>query len=359
MPDLNNLESIKNIFKNQLFDAIIISAPINIKWASGFNGSNGWLFITSKEQSLMTDSRYETQANIQCPDWEIQIGERHGIKNILNKINRDSSKKIAILEDEFLLKDYFEIKENINNDKELIIISHQNNPITTLRMTKNSNEVQFIEQSAILASEVMNYGISNITEKITEKKLANLIEIYAKEQGADSMSFNTIVASGERSAMPHAIPSNQSILKNNITLIDLGVYLNEYASDITRTFWNGNKNKQYASYYNIVLLAQNIASERAEVGMNARDIHQIAETVFSEAGVSDLFIHGLGHGVGMEVHEKPYIDKNSEDKLCANAIITIEPGIYIRGWGGIRIEDMYQVTDTGLKQLTTANKHLI
>ena len=197
---------------------------------------------------------------------------------------------------------------------------------------------------------VSNYAITGLY--FFDKKVSE----YAKKQGAQKMSFDTIVASGARAAMPHAKPQNEAIMDNSMVLIDLGVYLDGYASDITRTQWIGQSNEKFERIYSLVKLAQEMASERCEAGMSGRDVHAIADTVFNEANISDLFIHGLGHGVGKAIHESPYLDKNSDDILKPGSIITIEPGIYIPGWGGIRIEDMFEVTDTKLRQITTADK---
>ena len=351
-----SLDSLRNNFDLLSIDALIIFSPVNIEWLTGFKGSNGCVFISKKDNILATDSRYQLQAKEETNEWKIRIGNRHGTENISQIIIESKLSKIAILEDEISLKNYHSLIDSMHESQRIILLKDVDNPILKLRMRKNSNEIKMIQQSAQLASEVIEFGIKNINSNTTEKNLADNIEIYAKKLGAEKMSFETIVASGARAAMPHAKPTSHTIEKNTMVLIDMGVYLNGYASDITRTFWNGKKDQKFDRLYTLVKLAQSMASERAESKMLGKDIHAIAETIFNEANINDLFIHGLGHGIGKEVHEKPYLDKDSNDILATGSIVTIEPGIYIQGWGGIRIEDMFEVTDTGLRQLTTANK---
>ena len=338
------------------YESLLIRSHHNIEWASNFSGSNAWLFIDNTNNYLATDSRYATQAETECKNWKISIGERHGIANIITIINASSVQNIAILENDITLKEYNQLIKHLSPDKKISVLEDEDNLLIKLRKTKSKEEIIKIEQSALLASDVIEYGMNQIHVGLSEIELALKIESYAKKQGAQKMSFDTIVATGSRAAMPHAKPQNQEITDKTMVLIDLGVYLDGYASDITRTQWIGQKDEKFERMYSVVKLAQEMTAERCESGMRGQDAHAIAETVLAEANIAELFIHGLGHGVGKEVHELPYLDENSEDVLIPGSIITIEPGIYIPGWGGIRIEDMFQVTDTKLKQITNANK---
>ena len=351
-----NINRLHKAINESDYESLLIRSHPNIEWASNFSGSNGWLFIDDANNYLATDSRYTTQAEIECKNWKISIGERHGIANIITLINASSAQNITVLENDITLKEYNQIIKHLNPNKTITVLEDKDNFLIKLRKTKSKKEIIKIEQSALLASDVIEYGMNQIHAGLSEIELALKIESYAKKQGAQKMSFDTIVAAGSRAAMPHAKPQNKEITEESMVLIDLGVYLDGYASDITRTRWIGKKDEKFERMYSIVKLAQEMAAERCDPGMRGKDIHAIAETVLAEANIADLFIHGLGHGVGKEVHELPYLDKNSEDVLIPGSIITIEPGIYIPGWGGIRIEDMFQVTDTKLKQITTANK---
>lgn len=351
-----NIDRLRNALNESDYESLIIRSSANIEWLSNFSGSNAWLFVDRKENYLATDSRYTTQAEQEAKNWKVSIGKRHGVSNIIEIINASAAQNIALLENDISLKEYNHLIKHLSSDKKITVIEEKDDLLIKLRATKSLDEINKIEQSAILASDVVEFGVSQIQAGISEIELVHKIESYAKKQGAQKMSFDTIVASGARAAMPHAKPQNEEIKDNSMVLIDLGVYLDGYASDITRTKWIGQKNEKFERIYSIVKLAQEMASERCEAGMRGKDVHEIAETVFSEANIAELFIHGLGHGVGKEIHELPYLDKNSENILIPGSVITIEPGIYIPGWGGIRIEDMFQVTDTKLRQITTANK---
>tara|TARA_Y100001970_G_scaffold263531_1_gene349086 strand:- start:5366 stop:6436 length:1071 start_codon:yes stop_codon:yes gene_type:complete len=351
-----NINRLRNALNESKYESLVIRSLDNIEWASGFSGSNAWLFIDNTENYLATDSRYATQAEEESKNWHISIGERHGVSNISEIINESPAHNIAILENDISLKEYNQLAKELKPNKTIHVLEEGDDLLIRLRMTKTKDEINKIEQSAQLASDVIEFGVRQIHTGMTEKELVHQIESYAKKQGAQKMSFDTIVASGARAAMPHAKPQNETIMDNSMVLIDLGVYLDGYASDITRTQWIGQSNEKFERIYSLVKLAQEMASERCEAGMSGRDVHAIADTVFNEANISDLFIHGLGHGVGKAIHESPYLDKDSDDILKPGSIITIEPGIYIPGWGGIRIEDMFEVTDTKLRQITTADK---
>ena len=209
-----NIDRLRNALNESDYESLIIRSSANIEWLSNFSGSNAWLYVDRTENYLATDSRYTTQAEQETKNWKVSIGKRHGVSNIIEIINASAAQNIALLENDISLKEYNQLIKHLSSDKTITVIEEKDDLLIKLRATKSLDEINKIEQSAILASDVIEYGVSQIQAGISEIELVHKIESYAKKQGAQKMSFDTIVASGARAAMPHAKPQNEEIKDN-------------------------------------------------------------------------------------------------------------------------------------------------
>ncbi len=228
--------------------------------------------------------------------------------------------------------------------------------IEALRAIKEPDEIEALTRAVLLGDAAFTHAASVARAGMTEREVAWEVQRYAMEHGADDLSFPTIIASGPWGALPHAYPRDVPLEEGQGLVMDLGVIVDGYCSDLTRTICLGTPDDQFKRIYDIVLTAQEMAEERIEVGMTGEQAHQIAVTVISEAGYGEYFGHGLGHGVGLDIHEAPRLGPRSQDALVDGQVVTVEPGIYIPGWGGVRIEDQCVIEGGRLRRLSTAAK---
>lgn len=223
-------------------------------------------------------------------------------------------------------------------------------------MVKEPDELDAITRAVLLGDEAFAHAASVAAPGMTEKQLAWEVQRYAMEHGADDLSFATIIAGGAWGALPHAYPRDVPLAEGTGVVMDLGVRVDGYCSDLTRTIFLGEPDDEFQRIYDIVLTAQMMAEERIEAGMSGSEAHLIAATVIAEAGHAEHFGHGLGHGVGLDVHEAPRLAPSGDRELADGHVVTVEPGIYIPGWGGVRIEDQCVMEDGRLRSLSTAPK---
>ena len=228
--------------------------------------------------------------------------------------------------------------------------------VEELRAIKDADEIAALERAVLLGDAAFGHVAETMEPGWAETTVAWEIERYIREHGGEGLSFPTIVGGGPWGALPHAHPRDVPIAAGQPIVIDMGVLLDGYCSDLTRTVVLGEPDEQFKTVYDIVLMAQETAAATIEAGMRAVDAHMIAQNLISEAGYGDKFGHGLGHGVGLEIHEKPRVGRNSDDVLADGMVITVEPGIYLPGWGGVRLEDMGVIQDGKFRAFTTAPK---
>jgi Xaa-Pro aminopeptidase len=234
--------------------------------------------------------------------------------------------------------------------------------IEELRMVKDDQELKILSNAVELGDRAFEAVTAGIHSGQTEKDIAWLIQEYAVTHGASDLSFPSIVASGPHAALPHWRASDSELISGSGVVIDMGVVLDGYCSDLTRTIWfKGESNQEptdkFLRIYDVVRMAQEMAMERIEPGMLGSEAHEIAQTVINQAGYGDFFGHGLGHGVGLDVHEEPRLSPSGNVKLAEGHVVTVEPGIYIPGWGGVRIEDQCVIENGKLRSLTSASKN--
>ncbi len=346
------IDKLRKILSKSDIDTIFISSKDNIKYYSGFTGTLAFLLISETNAVIVTDSRYTIRAQEECPDYKI-YKLKSGDNWIKNSTIQIKAKTIGFEGNQLSVNMLNQLKERSENNLNWKDFS---NEITHQRVIKSESEIKLIDEVISISDKAFNNVSKIISVGMTEKEIAWEMEKEMRNLGADSISFDTIVASGLNGAKPHHSPTDKEIMNDEAITIDMGAKLNGYCSDLTRTIFIGNPDEKFKKIYNIVLRSQLISLETAKEGMSGEEIDKISRDIISNEGFGENFGHSLGHGVGLEVHENPGVGPNSKNKIEPGMIYTIEPGIYIEGWGGIRIEDMVLMTDNGNKLLSHADK---
>lgn len=335
----------------------VISDLKNIRYLTGFTGSAAMLIVTAGDAFFISDSRYEEYARSILPadvKFVLQSGD---INLVIKELCRLVDAKELFVEDHLMpVSAFFELKKVLRGVK----LSAGGNETNMLRMVKDDEEVAVLRQAAAITDKCVKHICSIVKPGMTEWELAVEIDLFYKKQGCRGTSFDTIVASGTFSSMPHYETSmTKKIKSGDVLLIDMGCEYQGYNSDLTRTFFIGSVDSKLRDIYNVVKEAGRIARESVKPGITAAELDGAARAFIEAAGFGDNFGHGLGHGYGLEIHELPSIRKNNDTVLKKNMTITIEPGIYVPGLGGVRIEDMVLVTASGGESLTKFSRELI
>ena len=352
------VENLRRGLVKRKLDAMLVSYPANRRYLSGFTGSAGFLIITQKQAVLAVDFRYTEQAGWQSPDFEVyQIygGYAKWLPELVERLNVG---RIGYEADDLAVSSYREIVKAIKSIPESLrpsMVSTQG-MVESLRAVKDNVEITKIEKAADLADRTIAYARDILKPAITEKHLAWELEKFLKENRSESMPFDIIVASGPNAALPHAQPGERVIDQGDTVVIDLGARLEGYTSDMTRTICCGGTDETFQKVYRIVMQAQVAAINSIKPGMSGSEADSLARKVIEEAGYGNAFGHGLGHGVGLETHEAPSLSPSSGDLLREGMVFTVEPGIYVSGWGGVRIEDMILLEGGSARLLTNAPK---
>lgn len=347
------ITALRNKLKYIGADAILIEKKENYRYMSGFTGTFAYLIISNEDSLILTDSRYTEQAAKQAPDYELVnfIGS-NVIENILIEKN---IKKLAIEGDTVTVtkyKDYQKI-ETLN---EIIISS---GIVEALRKIKDDEEISLIKKAVMLADEGFKHILKYIRPGITEKDIEMELEYYMRKSGASGASFDIIVATGTRTSMPHAIAGDTLVKNGDAVMIDFGCIFDGYCSDITRTVFVGKPDKEMKRIYDTVMRVQKAGIENALEGKYAADVHMTVSDMIDQAGYKGRFGHALGHGVGLEIHELPKVSLFGSEALVNNMVVTVEPGIYVPGLGGVRIEDMLVINSKTPIVLTESPKEMI
>jgi Xaa-Pro aminopeptidase len=353
---VKRLEHLRQKFKDQNIDALLVYQAENKQYLSGFKGSAGWLLILKNIAFLAVDFRYLELAKNQTSqfeiihikgssmDWLFELLAAHNIRNIGFEANYIP----------------FSIYQQLCNAK----CQKQNeihqvatcNLVESLRTIKEQSEIKSITTACKIVDATFKYARQIIQPGMTEKQVAWELEKFTRSNGSESVPFDFIVASGPNSAMPHAIPTDRKILANEPIIIDLGARSAGYCSDITRTFFIGGRDKTYSRIYNIVLSTQLATMAMIMSGISGESADQLGRDMIKESQYGASFGHGMGHGIGLEPHEFPRLGPGSDDILAEGMVFTIEPGIYIPGWGGVRIEDTVMIKNNAIVRLTKTEK---
>ena len=337
------------LFRDRKFDSLLVTKPENIRWLSGFTGSNGLLLVyPDGHTTLFTDPRYIIQAKQQT-DARVIIARGHLAPAILTELKRLKTRRVGFEEDHLTVARQAAFTG--------LKLKPAGGLIETMRMIKDAAEIAFIRASVIINSKALEAALKRFKTGMTETGLAAEIDYRSRRLGADGPSFNTIVAAGVNAALPHAKPGNSPI-NEGMLLIDMGCFHSGYASDMTRMVHVGDPDAKYRDAYAAVLESQLAAIEAIKPGVTAGSIDRVTRRVLSKHSLDRQFIHSTGHGVGLEIHEPPRLGRKDKTRLVPGMVITVEPGIYFEGWGGIRIEDMVLVTETGCEILTPTSKEL-
>ncbi len=345
-------EKVKQLLEDKKLDAVVILSPYNRRYLSLFTGSSGALVLTKDRRFLVTDFRYTVQAGEQAVDFEVVKQQGALLDSIAELTNELDIKTIGFEGDLITYQQYAALCSMM----ELVDISGE---IEKIRMIKEPFELELIQKAADIADQAYDHILKFIGPGMSEMEVNNELEMFMRKNGASGSSFDTIVASGHRGALPHGVASEKIINKGEMVTLDYGAIYQGYISDITRTFAVGEPVEEMKRIYDIVLKAQVTALETVKSGMTGAQADAIARDIIVDAGYGDNFGHSLGHGIGLEVHEGPGLSMKSDITLEKNMCVTLEPGIYVDGLGGVRIEDDVLVTEAGLKRFTHSTKDLI
>jgi Xaa-Pro aminopeptidase len=336
-------------------DALLISTAENRRYLSGFTGSAGYVLITPDRAILFTDSRYTEQAASQATDFQV-VQVRGGWDWLPEALKETGVKRLGFESENMTVAAYQRLLDTLKKDQAL---GHASLIATTgiveeLRVTKDQEELALLQKAIDASDAAMEAICPTIQEGLTEREVAWRMETALREFGADSASFSTIVASGPNGAMAHHRPTDRVIRAGEPIVIDMGARVGGYCSDISRTVVLDEPDEMFRKIYDIVLGAQLTAINVVRPGLTGEECDNLARTVIAEAGYGDNFGHSLGHGVGLAVHESPRIGPQSSDLLQPDMVFTVEPGIYVPGWGGVRIEDIVILDNEGATPLSKA-----
>lgn len=347
------VDKLRNILDQNDHYPYIVFDRTNIKYLTGFTGSNAFVVLTPEKNYFISDSRYEIYAkSILNENWNFVLQETDFFSTIEKLLDKG---RIYLEPHKVTLSVYKRLETLFGNES----VRESGSYINDLRSEKDEEEISTIRQAVKIADDCFEHLLKYIKPGLTEWDLAVEIDYFYKRNGCRGVSFDSIVASGAGSAMPHYEPSNKLIEDNNMLMIDMGCIYNEYCSDMTRTVFIGSVPEKFKDIYSIVLEAQEKACQSVKAGITAGELDSVAREHILNAGYGNEFGHSLGHGVGLDVHENPYVKNGSNSVIPENSLITIEPGIYIEGEGGVRIEDIVLVKKEGYEILTSSTKELI
>ena len=352
---MNRLEKLRRLIAEKGVDGLVLSQPDNIRYLSGFTGS-GWLLISGRDGMLATDFRYTEQAKQESPSFEItQIKQE--LHSWLPDLVMDLSwRRLGFEANHTSYDAYQKLGEAIRSKQVNLELVPTTGIVEQLRAVKEPEELVFITQAVELTDAAWEEAKRIVRPGITEKEAAWEIETKLRQKGSEGVPFEIIVASGPNSALPHARPTDKAICDDEPVLIDMGARINGYCSDLSRTLFLGGANGTFKKVYGIVQEAQGAAIDGVRSDMAASQADQLARSVIEQAGYGNDFGHGLGHGVGLAVHEFPRLGLSSSESLADGMVFTIEPGIYLAGQGGVRIEDMVVLENGKARVLTKAAK---
>lgn len=336
-------------------DALLVSAPPNVRYLSGFTGDNGLLLVTPDWQMLFTDPRFTIQAAEECT-CEVKIVTKTPLDQAaLQTICRNRIKRVGFEASRMLYDVYRRMVESLPDGVKLKPIGPV---VDRVRMVKSDDEIARIRRSVLTNSAAFEKATRSIRAGARESTIAAELEYQMRRLGAEKAAFETIVAMGPRSALPHAQPTARKLANNELLLIDMGACQDGYMSDMTRVLFLGQPSRRVRGMYDAVLKAQLAGIDAVRPGVTAAYVDRATRRVLEADGLGKEFVHSTGHGLGLEIHEGPRLGRRDKTKLAAGMVVTIEPGAYIRDFGGVRIEDTVLVTKSGCEVLTPTSKEL-
>jgi Xaa-Pro aminopeptidase len=348
---LARAERVVELLEERDLDCLLVTNLVNVRYLTGFTGTNAACIVGREERLFVTDFRYVEQAQEQVHGFELGKGER----DLLGDLARRLSGRAGFDDAHMSVRAYRKLEETLPDGVELVEAAGL---VERLRQVKDEDELRAIAAAAELADEVYGLLRERSVSGRSEREVARQLEQELRERGAEP-SFPAIVASGAHGALPHAVPREVPIETGALMIVDMGAQLDGYCSDCTRTFAMGAIDGRAAEVYELVRSTQEAALAAVRAGAGCAEVDAVARRLIEEAGFGERFGHGLGHGVGLEVHEGPRLTKTAEGELEAGNVVTVEPGIYLPGELGVRIEDLVAVSDDGADVLTSFPKELI
>ncbi|UCC68294.1 MAG: aminopeptidase P family protein [Armatimonadota bacterium] len=329
-------------------DGLVVSAPSNVFYLSGFRGSSGALLITPEQAALVSDFRYRLQGREQAPAFEFVEVERHLYAGVGRAASQRGVRRLGYDAAHLSCEGADELSQAAP-DLDLVAASSL---VEHLRLVKSRCEVDWIRAAAALADRALAHIASLVRPGVREREIALEGEFLMRREGAEAAAFDVIVASGPRSALPHAETTARELQPGDLVVIDIGARVNGYCSDMTRTFAVKSTSPQAREVYDLVYRAQRAGAGALRGGIACGEVDAVARSIIEDAGYGEAFGHGLGHGVGIEVHEAPRLGRGEETELAPGHIVTIEPGVYLPELGGVRLEDLLAVGPDGAERLT-------
>lgn len=368
----DRLTKLRALLKRENLDALLVSGPVddvtgrhsaNRRYVSGFTGSAGWALVTMDSAFAVVDGRYTQQAEQECGARGFRVYPTNGRMGDwlpgLAKAARLGGSKLGISRADMTLGGYLALRAGVTGlpKKRRPKLVPAGPLVERLRRLKDRAEMAALERAIDIADRAYERVLSQLRPGLLETEVAAMVQGAVSDLGGDGLAFSTIVASGARGALPHATPQPLPIEAGASVTIDMGALVDGYCSDLTRTFVAGSPDGKFDDVYGVVAAAQRAAIAGIRPGMTGKEAHALAQDVIDSAGYGEQFVHGLGHGIGLDVHEFPHLGKVSEDVLKAGMVFTIEPGIYVPGWGGVRIEDVVVLEADGPRVLSRAQKY--
>lgn len=332
-------------------DRMLVTDLTNVRYLTGFTGTNGACICGPDTRLFLTDFRYTERAEAEVEGWETVTVANDWLKGIAERLDG----KVGFEDDQMSVRMLEKLQGKLGEGVEMVAAG---GTVERLRRVKDEEELTAIAEASKLADEVWRWSLERGLAGRSEREVARAAEARIRELGGDP-SFPAIVAAGPNGALPHAEPGEREIGRGELVVFDMGAQLDGYCSDGTRTFATGEPGEEARAVYEVVLAAQLKALEVIKAGVKGEDVDGAARRVIADAGHGDHFGHGLGHGVGLEVHEAPRLSLRSDDVLAGGEVVTVEPGIYLPGKLGVRIEDLVVVTDEGLRNLSVLPKDLL
>jgi Xaa-Pro aminopeptidase len=352
----DRVKKLQRLLLSENLDLLLVSFLPHVRYLSGYSGSNGLILISADACIFLTDFRYKDQAKQQVTNMTVKVVERE-LFSSLSGLSQVKQKRVKLgFEAQHLsCKTYQTLRALL---PECLMVPTEK-LVESLTVTKDNGEVAKIRKAVEITDRVFSEILDFIKPGTSELDLAAEIEYRMKKRGSSTPYYQTIVASGKRSALPHGIASGKKIRKNEFVTLDFGAVYDGYTADLTRTVMVGKANRKQKQVYSTVLKAQQLSIGKARAGMKACDLDGVARRVIKRAGYGKYFGHGLGHGIGLQVHDNPAVNPTNQQRLEPGMVVTIEPGIYIPNWGGVRIEDDVLITQKGCRVLNKAEKNLI
>jgi len=346
------LEKLRATLPAHSLDAILVGQPENRRYLSGFGGSAGWLVITAERAILATDFRYYERMAQEAPDFEL-AKIKTKVSDLLPDLLAGLEVRRLGFESQHLTVDQLYTFSQAGEGVEWVPLT---DTVETIRMVKDEAEIEALRRSTALTDAAFAHLLGVLVPGMTEREAAWRIEAYMRANGASKVAFDLMVGAGANGALPHATAGERTIEPGDPVVIDIGCVVDGYCSDMTRTICLGKPERRYLEIWDLVLKAQETAEAGLRAGISGVEADALARDLIAEAGYGDQFGHGLGHGVGLAIHEGPRASRLSEDTLAAGMSLTVEPGIYLPGEFGVRLEDLVIVREGGVEILTATPK---